>query len=46
MIFKAGTSNLIHLNENELKYYDKLTVKDYLEYGALAYNKKKELIFR
>ena len=44
MIFKAGTSNLIHLNENELKYYDKLTVKDYLEYGALAYNKKKELI--
>ena len=44
MIFKAGTSNLIHLDESKLKYTDRLTIKDYLDYGALAYNKKKELI--
>ena len=43
-IFKAGTSNIVHIDESQLKYYDKLTIKDYLEYGALAYNKKKELI--
>ena len=44
MIFKAGTSNLIKLDESQLGYYDKLTIKDYIEYEALAYNKKKELI--
>ena len=44
MIFKAGTSNLIKLDESQLGYYDKLTIKDYIHYEALAYNKKKELI--
>lgn len=44
MIFKAGTSNLVKIDESQLGYYDKLTIKDYIEYGALAYNKKKELI--
>ena len=44
MIFKAGTSNLVKIDESQLGYYDKLTIKDYIEYGALTYNKKKELI--
>lgn len=44
MIFKAGTSNLIKIDDSRLKYNDRLFIKDYLDYGVLAYNKKKELI--
>ena len=44
MIFKAGTSNLVKIDESRLKYNDRLTIKDYIEYGVLTYNKKKELI--
>jgi len=44
MIFRAGTSNLIKIDESKLKYNDRLTIKDYIEYGVLTYNKKKELI--
>lgn len=44
LIFKAKTSNLVKLDETNLKYYEKLLIKDYIEYGILAYNKKKELI--
>ena len=44
MIFKAGTSNIVKIDDSRLKYNDRLTIKDYLEYGVLTYNKKKELI--
>lgn len=44
MIFKAGTSNLIKIDDSKLKYNDRLTIKDYLDYGVITYNKKKELI--
>lgn len=43
-IFKAGTSNLVKIDESKLKYNDRLLIKDFINYGALAYNKKKELI--
>ena len=44
LIFKAGTSNLIKIDDSKLKYNDRLTIKDYLDYGVITYNKKKELI--
>ena len=44
LIFKAGTSNLLNLDESKLKYNDRLTVLDYINYNVLTYNKKKELI--
>ncbi len=44
MIFKAGNGNLIKVDEFKLKYNDRLTINDYIKYGALTYNKKKELI--
>ena len=44
LIFKAGTSNLLNLNESKLKYNDRLIVLDYINYNVLTYNKKKELI--
>ena len=43
-IFKAGTSNLVKIDESKLKYNDRLLIEDFINYGALAYNKKKELI--
>ena len=44
LIFKAGTSNLLNLDESKLKYKDRLTVLNYINYNVLTYNKKKELI--
>ena len=44
LIFKAGTSNLLNLDESKLKYNDRLTILDYINYNVLTYNKKKELI--
>ena len=43
LIFKAGTSNLLNLDESKLKYNDRLTVLDYINYNVLTYNKKKDL---
>ena len=44
LIFKAGTSNLVKLDLSKLKYDDRLLINDFIEYGALSLNKKKELI--
>lgn len=44
MIFKAGTSNLVKIDDSRLKYNDRLIIKDYINFGVLVYNKKKELI--
>ena len=44
LIFKAGTSNLVKLDLSKLKYDDRLLINEFIEYGALSLNKKKELI--
>ena len=42
LIFKAGTSNLVKLDTSKLKYDDRLLINEFIDYGALSLNKKKD----